>query len=265
MARAQNRVVLLVVFLALATPAVAAAQANKCAAAKQTCVAKKVQGLLACHAAADKKGVAVDPACLAKVRAKFDGGANPSKGCIAKLEAKQNPAKPATVCPTTGDSVLLESQVDAFVDAIACQLTSTGPCASASGERCENAKLIAPGNFGDQSTVGFQFDYDACGLPGAFDGPDRVYAVVVPAGKTLGVTATPVAGSDGVNLALYEGAANCGSTAADHCASVDTAGGTEQVHVQATNANAASVVYFVLAGAGGLDPVEFDLLVTIGN
>lgn len=234
---------------------------SKCAAAKKACVTKKVKDLLACHAAADKKGGTVDPTCLAKARAKFDGGATPSKGCFAKIEAKQNPAKPATLCPSAGDTAVVESQVDAFVDAMVCQLG--GACGT--GERCQDALLLAPGSYGEISTVGFAFDYDACGLPGAFDGPDRVYRIVVPSGKTLTVTVTPVAGSNGANIALYAGFPNCGATAADLCADVDTAGQSEQVQVSAQNDGATARDYFLLIGTGGLDPIEFDLLVTLGN
>ncbi len=251
---------LLAVLLAIA-PASAQVVQSKCAAAKKACITKKVKALLACHAAADKKGGAVDPTCLAKAHAKFDGGATPAKGCFAKLEAKQNPAKPATLCPSAGDTALIENQVDAFVDAMVCQLA--GGCNA--GERCDDPILINPGSFAEHSTVGFDFDYDACGLPGAFDGPDRVYRIVVPNGKVLTVTVTPVSGSNGANIALFAGSANCGSSDAGLCADVDTASQSEQVQVSAENSSGASRDYFLLVGTGGLDPVEYDMLVAIGD
>jgi hypothetical protein len=256
-----------VVVLLLATAVPAAAQTqNKCAAGKKACIAKKVQQLLACHAAADKKGVPVDAGCIAKATARFDGGTKPEKGCFAKLEAKQNSAKPATVCPTTGDVATIEAAVDVFVDAIACQV-SAGPClpATGAGERCESAELIATGNYGDHSTADFVVDYDPCGLGGAFDGPDRVYAIVVPPGLTLTVQVNPTSGSDGASVALFEGLANCGAAAANQCTDVDTPAMSELVQVQTTNASPGTVTYYALVGSPGLDAVEYDLIITIND
>jgi hypothetical protein len=104
-----------------ATPA-AAQLLSKCAAAKKACVAKKVKALLDCHGKAEKKGTPVDAACLAKAKAQFDGGSTPGKGCFAKLEAKQNHEKLATLCPSVGDTAAVEAEVDAFVDALVCRL-----------------------------------------------------------------------------------------------------------------------------------------------
>lgn len=83
---------------------------NKCLAGKNKCVSKKMQGLLKCHNKAEKVGAVLDPNCTAKVIAKFDGGVNPAKGCVAKLEAKNDGP-----CVTNGDEAALESKVDAFV------------------------------------------------------------------------------------------------------------------------------------------------------
>ncbi len=96
---------------------------SKCGAGKKKCVSKKVAGLLKCHAKAEKKGLAVESTCLQKVRDKFDGGSDPTKGCFAKLEAKdQN-------CLTFGDTAAVENQVDAFVNEIICQLDpAAGTC-----------------------------------------------------------------------------------------------------------------------------------------
>lgn len=88
-----------------------------CVAGKIVCVAGKSKSLLKCHAQALKKGVLVDAVCVLKARAKFDGGSNPVKACFAKLEAKQNPAKPPTLCETQNDVAPLEGAVDNFVDA----------------------------------------------------------------------------------------------------------------------------------------------------
>jgi len=96
---------------------------SKCSAGKKKCVAKKVNGLLKCHQKAEKKGLAVDLVCLQKVRDKFEGNPDPTKGCFAKLEAKnQN-------CLTFLDMPLVENMVDTFVDEIVCQLDpAAGTC-----------------------------------------------------------------------------------------------------------------------------------------
>lgn len=63
---------------------------NKCAAAKRLCVAKEMAALLGCYAKAAKPpGLEAGKldACLQKVQKKFGGGATPTKGCFAKLEA----------------------------------------------------------------------------------------------------------------------------------------------------------------------------------
>src|SRR5262245_50778194 len=59
--------------------------ASKCLAGKAKCVIKKKACLLGCH---KKLPGAPDPACLTKCHDKFDGGADLTKGCFAKLEAK---------------------------------------------------------------------------------------------------------------------------------------------------------------------------------
>ncbi len=90
------------------TMAAAVSDAGKCAAAKEKCVAKRGACLLGCHAKAESTGIPVDPTCVQKCEGKFDGGAVPSKGCFAKLEAKLG-------CATTGDSPALAATTDAFV------------------------------------------------------------------------------------------------------------------------------------------------------
>jgi hypothetical protein len=86
---------------------------NKCSAGKKKCVANKVKALLGCSS---KDVTKPDPAkfseCVDKATAKFDES---DKGCFAKLEAKQDPEKPSSVCITTGDTADIEAKVDAFV------------------------------------------------------------------------------------------------------------------------------------------------------
>ncbi len=89
---------------------------SKCDAAKVKCITKKNACLLKVEAAALKKGLPVDGAKRQKCVDKFDGGLDPSRGCLVKLENRQNPAKPETLCTITGDTGSLEARVDAFVD-----------------------------------------------------------------------------------------------------------------------------------------------------
>jgi hypothetical protein len=138
------------VALTLAAPA--HATLNACAAAKKLCVAKKVAALLKCHSKNEKPPAGLDPAkfaaCVQKAKDKFDGGANPAKGCFAKLEAKYPGG-----CISTNDTAALETKVDDFVDDVICALdpgagtcpavptptpTSTPGCA-AIGQSCATA------------------------------------------------------------------------------------------------------------------------------
>lgn len=112
--------------LLLATPS--DATLNACAAAKKLCVAKKAAALLKCHAKNEKPPLGTTPAkfalCLQKAKDKFDGGANPAKGCFAKLEAKFPGG-----CLSINDTGNLENTVDAFVDDVICQLDpGAGTC-----------------------------------------------------------------------------------------------------------------------------------------
>lgn len=100
---------------------------NNCSAGKSLCLAKKIKGLLGCYRKAQIAGVAVDAACLQKVEDKFDGGSDPAKGCFAKLESKQNPDKPASVCRADSDDAIAFSNYAAAK--LSCDLGSDScPC-----------------------------------------------------------------------------------------------------------------------------------------
>ncbi len=90
----------------------------KCTSAKIKCANGKSTGLLGCHNKAEGKGIAVDPACTTKVQTKFDGGIDPTKGCMGKAE-KDLVKSP---CSTTGDTGSLEAKVDAFVTDVVTEL-----------------------------------------------------------------------------------------------------------------------------------------------
>ena len=81
---------------------------SRCDATKLACIAKRQACLLKVHAVAEKKGVAPAAEALEKC-------GNTLEPCIEKLESKQNPAKPKTLCSRTGDLVGLTLAGDAFV------------------------------------------------------------------------------------------------------------------------------------------------------
>jgi len=99
---------------------------NKCLSGKTKCVNKKMSGLLKCHNKAEKLGLAVDPACLAKTTGKFDGGTKGFPGsCFGKLEIKYPPGP--TPCLTYGDLGAQEAKVDAFVLDVVQELDPSYP------------------------------------------------------------------------------------------------------------------------------------------
>ena len=99
-------------------PGVPGIDANKCLASKTMCVSQKIRGLLKCRENCQKSPTKCGQAqldCEERAMNKFDGGANPARSCFAKVEARQNPAKPDTLCTTTGDTAAVEALVDDLV------------------------------------------------------------------------------------------------------------------------------------------------------
>ncbi len=105
---------------------------NKCSAGKKKCVFTKTSSILKCYQTAQLKGLPVDPACIQKAEDKYSGGADPTKGCFAKLELKPP-------CLTTGDSAALEAKVLAFIhDLIGELVPFCGDGVVAPGEQCDD-------------------------------------------------------------------------------------------------------------------------------
>lgn len=97
--------------------------ASTCDAGKTTCVRNKASCLIKTHQQGAKLGVPPDAAQLQKCMDKFDGGPKGfAAGCIGKLESKEDPKKPKTICSLTGDLVVLENKVDAFVTDVAKEI-----------------------------------------------------------------------------------------------------------------------------------------------
>ncbi len=154
---------------------------NKCLAGKSKCVSKKLAGLLKCREKCQKSPLRCGQAqtdCETRVMAKFDGGAEPAKGCFAKLEAKANPAKPDSVCTTTGDAAAMEAEVDAIAADLLAKLegipapTCGDGVVNLAGEHCDGADLGGascasishpPGSLGCDSSC--RFDATLCDCP----------------------------------------------------------------------------------------------------
>jgi hypothetical protein len=96
---------------ALATALRPTTTANRCAATKLKAAGKKAKTKVGCHAKATRKGVAVDPQCLAKAEARFASG-------FSSAEA-HGP------CLTTDDAAGIESRVDDLMSQLVAALPSS--------------------------------------------------------------------------------------------------------------------------------------------
>src|SRR5262245_41781324 len=93
---------------------------GKCLVGKNKCVSKKAGSLLKCEQKAETPDKPLDPnqgGCVDKARAKFDGGAEPEKGCFEKLESK-TPNDCITFTDTNSMELLIDSCVAKIVDGI---------------------------------------------------------------------------------------------------------------------------------------------------
>ncbi len=64
---------------------------SSCGVGKQRCIARMLKSILVCFQKAATPGKPEDPnfgGCIDKAKARYDGGADPSKGCFVKLESK---------------------------------------------------------------------------------------------------------------------------------------------------------------------------------
>jgi hypothetical protein len=88
---------------------------NSCSAGKVKCVGALFKQLFTCEIKAHQTGVPADEACIAKAITKFSGGGEASKGCFAKLEAKQKLGKPKTHCDALGNAAVAGGKAEQFV------------------------------------------------------------------------------------------------------------------------------------------------------
>ncbi len=120
-------------------PAAGVSQTEKCAVNKRKAAGKKVRAKMACVATAKAEGTTVDPGCLAKAEAKFNGAMAKAGACL-------------------GNPAAVESQVDDCVAILVGDVPGDGQCPSRSAKavgtaaKCEidcGAKEITkPGSFG---------------------------------------------------------------------------------------------------------------------
>ena len=99
------------------------ASANRCAGLKLKATGKKVKTKLACHGKATRKGVAVDPQCLAKAEVHFS-----SSFAVAQAHGP---------CLTMGDAGSIEDQVDDLVNDVVASLTGNPVCGNGVREGSE--------------------------------------------------------------------------------------------------------------------------------
>jgi hypothetical protein len=202
--------------LALATEA--QATLNACTSAKEACVAKKTAALLKCHSKNSKPPAGLAPAkfaaCVQKAKDKFDGGANPAKGCFAKLEAKYGVGG----CLTAGDVAALETQVDDFVDAVICALDpAAGTCPVVPTPTPMPTPSCSNG-LQDGVETGVDCgggDCPACSLGGSCNTNDDCMATTVCSASTCvcaaGLSDCNVNPGDGCETNTSTNVANCGA------------------------------------------------------
>jgi cysteine-rich repeat protein len=122
--------------------ATAGAQVDgKCQAGKLKCSTGLVTGVLGCFGKDNVKpsGTAVE-ACVAKVVAKYTGGADPTKGCFAKLEAKG----PKGPCVVTGDAEFIQQLIANYYDGERVLLDPGAPPSTLS--KCTSGQQKCVGN-----------------------------------------------------------------------------------------------------------------------
>ena len=117
--------------LGLAAASTVSATPERCRAGKLACVAQTTACLLAVEADARAAGRTPDVTKLARCSARFDGGAHPSQGCFAKVEAKN-------ACAVNGDVEQHASNVTAFAADV---VGSLDPDPAADLNRCTAGKL----------------------------------------------------------------------------------------------------------------------------
>jgi hypothetical protein len=127
---------------------------SKCLVGKKKCVAKLLGSLLKCQATAQTPGKPTATGdCETKATDKYTGGMDPTKGCFAKLEAKD-----PTGCAPTGNSGPLLADVTKCVANLVALETATPP----GGTVLKGALAPTPGRFNYNGAIGLPGALAAC-------------------------------------------------------------------------------------------------------
>jgi hypothetical protein len=144
------------------------AMQTKCGVGKKKCVSKLLGSLLKCQATAQTPGKSTDPnagGCVDKATAKYTGGADPTKGCFAKLENKNGSDCSAPL----GNSLMLQDDVTSCVAALVNLESNTTTTTSTTttttlltGVTINGALTSTPGRFNYNLTLGLPGANAAC-------------------------------------------------------------------------------------------------------
>ncbi len=131
----------------LAAGRAAAQPLNTCTAGKIKCVNTFTTTVFKCVAAAYKKppSAAVQDkaqACVRKARQKFGTAVSPKPGCIDKVEAKEDPTKPESICPAGADEYDLDEMVVLYTESMQGEIS---PVLSPVGSSCNAGKFKCVG------------------------------------------------------------------------------------------------------------------------
>ena len=132
---------------------------TKCGAGKKKCVSKLLGGLLKCTEVAQTPGKLADQsACTDKATAKYTGGADATKGCFAKLEAKNGNDCQAPLNNSTDLKDLAENCVENLVAVVTATTTTTTTLPGG----LKGALSATPGRFNYNLTLGLPGANAAC-------------------------------------------------------------------------------------------------------
>lgn len=155
------------VLIALVATTAPGQTVDSCDSRKTKCVGRIVERMLRCHAAAERRNRAVDPACLARATDAFSN--IDETGCWDRFETRDD-------CVTTADAGMIAANVDAFVLDVVTALDPGYPAptlnrCSAAKKRCVSDQAV--GLLGCYAKAG---DRAACILKTKqrFDGDFRV-------------------------------------------------------------------------------------------
>ena len=134
---------------------------SKCLVSKKKCVAKLLGSLLKCQATAQTPGKPTDPdagGCQDKATAKYTGGMDLSKGCFAKLEAKD----PTGCAPTCTSDTLQADVTDCVTSLVNLETATTTTTTLPIGPGIHGALTPTFGRFNYMAGIGLTGAQDQC-------------------------------------------------------------------------------------------------------